>query len=164
MMTPLKPFAELLRAARERAGLTQRELAAQVGIDDSYISRVERRNSPPPIREKVVAILDALAISDKAERAVFLLAAGCAGNEELEGLALINKGSGSNQPRPPLLFASGTMRFPQASRSDQEALIQDVQELFQLVAASPEKRAEVITLLRSFINWLKQHASLESKK
>jgi transcriptional regulator with XRE-family HTH domain len=44
----LTDFADYLRAARERAGLTQSELAARVGLTGSYISVLESRKKPPP--------------------------------------------------------------------------------------------------------------------
>jgi transcriptional regulator with XRE-family HTH domain len=85
----MRTFAELLRDARERAGISQRELAEKVGVDSSYISRIERALFPPPVRDKVLAIADALELSNPAERAMFLLSAGCASIEELEGLVLL---------------------------------------------------------------------------
>ena len=37
-----KVFTEALRAAREKAGLTQVELSEKLGITQSYLSKVER--------------------------------------------------------------------------------------------------------------------------
>jgi transcriptional regulator with XRE-family HTH domain len=82
-------FGELLREARKQAKLTQQELAEKVGVDDSYISKIETGTFQPPSREVVVALADALGISKKAERLSFLLAAGTVSNEDLEGIALV---------------------------------------------------------------------------
>jgi transcriptional regulator with XRE-family HTH domain len=83
----VKPFGALLREARKAAGLTQLELAEKTGVvDHSYISTIERGTAPPPARDKIIALLDALGITDKAKRASFLLAARQAGEEDLEGI------------------------------------------------------------------------------
>lgn len=37
-------FAEKLRSYREKAGLSQRELAELIGVPDSYIGKCERRD------------------------------------------------------------------------------------------------------------------------
>jgi len=37
-------FAEKLRACREEAGLSQRELAEILGVPDSYVGKCERRD------------------------------------------------------------------------------------------------------------------------
>lgn len=78
-------FSRLLREARNRANLTQLELAERVGIDNSYISKIEK-GGDPPARDKVLAIIDALGITDARERTRFLLAAGCANASDLKGL------------------------------------------------------------------------------
>lgn len=82
----MEQFAKLLKVARTGAGLTQKELASQVGVDDSYISKIEREVYDPPTRDKVIAIADTLAITDPTERYRFLLSANCAGLDDLEAL------------------------------------------------------------------------------
>jgi transcriptional regulator with XRE-family HTH domain len=79
-------FADLLRKARERSGLTQKELAKLIDVDNTYVSKIERGVLPPPSREKVLKIADVLEITNKVERYHLLLTAGCAGIEDLEGL------------------------------------------------------------------------------
>ena len=37
----LQPFAALIKAARERKGLTQRELGERVGLPQSHLSKIE---------------------------------------------------------------------------------------------------------------------------
>jgi transcriptional regulator with XRE-family HTH domain len=75
-------FSKLLKEARKRAQLTQQELADKVGIDDSYISKIEKSGDTPS-RDKVLAIIDVLGITDRAERSQFLLAAGCANFDDI---------------------------------------------------------------------------------
>jgi transcriptional regulator with XRE-family HTH domain len=41
--------ARLLRYARKRAGLTQRELAAKVGLAQSYVARIESSTLDPSV-------------------------------------------------------------------------------------------------------------------
>ena len=44
-------FGELLREARKSARLTQQAIADKVGVDDSYISKMEKGVFEPPSRE-----------------------------------------------------------------------------------------------------------------
>ncbi|MGH7163379.1 MAG: helix-turn-helix domain-containing protein [Planctomycetota bacterium] len=44
----MEDFANLLSAARTRAGLTQTQLASEAGLTPSYLSFLERRKKPPP--------------------------------------------------------------------------------------------------------------------
>src|SRR5436190_1717409 len=53
-------FATLLRRFRERAGLSCNELARAVGVDPSYISRLERSEREPPRRRVVAGLASAL--------------------------------------------------------------------------------------------------------
>jgi transcriptional regulator with XRE-family HTH domain len=57
-----KTFGEALREKRREAGLSQRELASQVGLDFSYISKLENDRLPPPSAETVVALAQILGI------------------------------------------------------------------------------------------------------
>ena len=41
--------AEILKTARKRAGLTQAELAARIGADKAYISKVEHGKTVPTV-------------------------------------------------------------------------------------------------------------------
>ena len=68
-------FAGLLQAARQRAGISQNQLARQVGIDPSYLNRIERGERAAPAREVVEALADALALAP-AEGDDLLIAAG----------------------------------------------------------------------------------------
>ncbi len=55
-------FGAALRQFRLAAGLNQRELAAQVGLDFSYISKLENDRLPPPAADTVVALCHVLHI------------------------------------------------------------------------------------------------------
>jgi transcriptional regulator with XRE-family HTH domain len=84
-------FSELLLIARKRAKLSQLELAKKVDVDDSYISRMERGVFSPPSREVAVRLADALGINEKDARLAFLLAAGVANEEDVQGLKLVDQ-------------------------------------------------------------------------
>jgi|SRR5687768_4933588 len=82
-------FERLLKEARTRAGLSQPELAEKVGVDKSYISKLERGVESPPSRKVTVKLAEALGIFDKIKRVLFFLAAYVAGEEDMQGLALV---------------------------------------------------------------------------
>ena len=55
------PFGQAIKAAREKAGYTQAQLAQQIGVATSYISIVETARQPPPSNdtiERMIYILD----------------------------------------------------------------------------------------------------------
>ena len=47
-------FGQKMRALRRAAGVTQRELAKQVGVDFSYVSKLENGRLPAPAAETIV--------------------------------------------------------------------------------------------------------------
>ena len=55
-------LGQALREFRPKAGMSQRDLANRVGIDFSYISKVENDRIPPPAADTVVAMCQALGI------------------------------------------------------------------------------------------------------
>src|SRR3954470_20954411 len=70
-------FAALLRGFRERARLSCNELARAVGVDPSYISRLERGEREPPRRRVVESLAQALQLGlDEQDR--LLVSAGYA--------------------------------------------------------------------------------------
>ncbi|HZT96168.1 MAG TPA: helix-turn-helix transcriptional regulator [Chloroflexota bacterium] len=73
--SPRAPFSDVLRKARESAGLTQAALARRAGLDTSYISRLERSESTTPRSETLSRLVYALGLSEEA-RSDFLAAAG----------------------------------------------------------------------------------------
>jgi nitrogen PTS system EIIA component len=53
-------FGAALRLFRVDAGLSQRELAARIGVSSAYLSRVEHGHDPPPTADRLIAIADVL--------------------------------------------------------------------------------------------------------
>ena len=55
-----KTFGQALKALRREKNVTQRALAKQVGVDFSYISKVENDRLSPPSADTIVKICDVL--------------------------------------------------------------------------------------------------------
>ena len=55
-------FGARLRNLRRAAGVSQRELAQQVGVDFSYVSKVENDRLPPPAADTIEKICHALGV------------------------------------------------------------------------------------------------------
>jgi transcriptional regulator with XRE-family HTH domain len=55
-------FGQKLRALRRAISITQRELAVRVGVDFSYISKLENNRLPPPAADTILKICEALGI------------------------------------------------------------------------------------------------------
>lgn len=53
-------FGQALRQLRQKAGVTQRELATSIGVDFSYISKIENDRMPPPAADTIVTICKTL--------------------------------------------------------------------------------------------------------
>lgn len=58
-------FGTALRQFRQAAGLSQRELATQVGLDFTYISKLENDRLPPPAADTAIALSKALNIKQE---------------------------------------------------------------------------------------------------
>ncbi len=58
-----RTFGQVLRAIRREQGISQRELARRIGVDFSYISKIENDQLPAPSANRVVAIADALGVA-----------------------------------------------------------------------------------------------------
>src|SRR5215217_9269629 len=58
-------FGELLRFLRERAELSQRELALQVGYHYSYMSRIEKNERLPDSATLMARFIPALGLEDE---------------------------------------------------------------------------------------------------
>lgn len=67
-------FGELLRQYRLRANRTQEELAKAIGVDFTYISKIENRKAPPPSRERIERAARFLDLSQDEEIELLLLA------------------------------------------------------------------------------------------
>ena len=57
-----KTFGQTLRELRRSKGISQRVLAETVGVDFSYISKIENDRLPPPAADTIVKICDALEV------------------------------------------------------------------------------------------------------
>jgi len=57
-------FGKLLRDRRRKRGISQRELAEAVGVDFSYISKLENGRLSPPSAETISRMCQALGIPD----------------------------------------------------------------------------------------------------
>jgi len=53
-------FGKRLRELRIQAGLTQRELAEKIGVDFSYLSKIENGVLPPPSEKAILRLAEAL--------------------------------------------------------------------------------------------------------
>ncbi|UVI29046.1 helix-turn-helix domain-containing protein [Paenibacillus spongiae] len=53
-------FGELLRDLRKQRKVTQRQLAERVGIDFTYISKIESGTMDPPAEDKIIRIAEVL--------------------------------------------------------------------------------------------------------
>ena len=58
-----KSFGQILQELRRAAGISQRELAAEVSVDFSYISKVENDRLPPPSADTIVKICEVLKVA-----------------------------------------------------------------------------------------------------
>ena len=57
-----KSFGQLLKELRRSKPISQRDLADKVGVDFSYISKIENDRLPPPAAQTIEKISDALEI------------------------------------------------------------------------------------------------------
>jgi len=76
-MIPRDDFANLLRQFRERVSRSRNNLAIEVGVDPSYLTRIEHGDREPPRQHIVEAIARALRLN-VADRNRLLVAAGYA--------------------------------------------------------------------------------------
>ncbi|PKN31141.1 MAG: XRE family transcriptional regulator [Deltaproteobacteria bacterium HGW-Deltaproteobacteria-21] len=53
-------FGQMLRELRRSKGMSQRDLSAKVGVDFSYISKLENDRLPPPAADTVMRICQVL--------------------------------------------------------------------------------------------------------
>ena len=55
-----KTFGQTLKEIRRSKDITQRQLATAVGVDFSYISKIENDRMPPPAADTIVKICEML--------------------------------------------------------------------------------------------------------
>lgn len=148
----MRNFPSVLKENRLRSGLTQKDLADRVGLDHSYISKIERGTADPPSRDKVIAIADALGLKNKTQRTFFFLAAGYVGFDDLEQLDGDGVGNATVDGDSP--FSGGALNFPDTSKIEEGELLERIKQLLNNSEISSEEKKEFVDILRSFINWL----------
>ncbi|MBI4282896.1 MAG: helix-turn-helix domain-containing protein, partial [Chloroflexi bacterium] len=55
-----RKFGTRLKELREQAGLSQRELADKVGVNFSYLSKIESGATPPPSEKVILRLAEVL--------------------------------------------------------------------------------------------------------
>jgi transcriptional regulator with XRE-family HTH domain len=60
----MQEFSDLLRLLRQEAGLSQNALARTIGVDPSYINRIENGSRQPPSAAVVVRMAKALRLAE----------------------------------------------------------------------------------------------------
>lgn len=60
----MSPFAKCLREFRKKSGLMQKDLAEQLGYEQSYVSSLETGLKGPPTKEFVDKLTDVFGLSD----------------------------------------------------------------------------------------------------
>lgn len=61
----MKSFGESLRQLRKDRRITQRELASKIGVDFSYISKIETGALEPPSEEIIIKISKVLEVDEE---------------------------------------------------------------------------------------------------
>lgn len=67
-------FGERLFEFRKRVQMTQRQLANAIGVDFTYISKIESGGAPPPARDKIELLAKTLKLSPIESDELFRLA------------------------------------------------------------------------------------------
>ena len=58
-------FGQMVRELREKAGLSQRALGDKVGVDFTYISKIESGAKPPPSKKVLIKLATILNIDEE---------------------------------------------------------------------------------------------------
>jgi len=145
-------FAQFLSATRRRAGVSQRALAKQLDIDPSYLSRIERGEFPPPAREKVVALLNALHVTGAAERTYGFLLAGhgsMADLKEVQGAPQAPE-EPKEATRAP---SSAVLMFPDVDDLESQVLVERLRMFLEDAARSEDRLRLERDVIRDFLDW-----------
>lgn len=110
-------FGDQLKQYRNRAGLTQRQLAEKAGLDFTYVSKIENGKVPPPTRDTVEALAKQLKLSD-AEHLEFVALAGTI-PIDMERWVVA-------QPRARYLYRSLRERLRDLPLDEQERLLEQI--------------------------------------
>lgn len=111
----MKPstFGQRLREYRLRARKTQEQLADAIGVDFTYISKIEKGKAPPPARDRIEAAAKFLQLKEE---------------EELELLRMAEKVPADvqqwviDEPRAVTLYR----KIQKAPPEEQDVLLQDL--------------------------------------
>jgi transcriptional regulator with XRE-family HTH domain len=149
-------FGAHLRAARTRVKLSQNKLAKMIDVDDSYISKMETGAFPPPSRDVALKLADALGISEKADRLAFLLDAGAASVEDVQGLPLLGQATQG-------AASQSTVFYAPLSPSDQEILVHRLAVAEKRLAAAEKTLQSAEKNLREAHKELRELAALAAE-
>lgn len=93
-----RALGQVIREAREAAGLTQKQLAPRIGFDDRYLSRVERGKRAPSI---AIVFAVAAALHIKPEEIVRQTRLTLARNQRLQSRSCHRRNSIQQRWKPP---------------------------------------------------------------
>ena len=110
-----KSFGTQLRTYRLRARQTQDDLATAMGVDFTYVSKIENERAPPPKRNRIERAARFLGLSQEEEIDLLLLAQKLP--SDVQGWAL-------DHPRAVTLYRS----IKEAAPSQQEKILDDLIE------------------------------------
>lgn len=145
----MKKFGELLKGFRERAGLSQYELSDLVKIHPSHISRLERGERKPRLKN-VIRFINALCL-----------------NEE-DGNKLLQAAGYSSKINKPLVFHSPLALYnfdPDIADFDATKInnpaIKAVYEALSDPELSTEAKKEIAVSVKSLADWLRDKMKKE---
>ena len=116
-MAEAQQFGKKLRELRSQAHLTQRELAQKIGVDFTYLSKIENGVLPPP-SEKVILLLAEVLNADRDE--LFTLA----GRVPTDIVQMLK-----NRKTLELLRSKRTQKRVMAGKGDRVNLLKDFKDL-----------------------------------
>ncbi len=113
----VETFGRLIQGLRRERGLTQRQLAAALGLDFTYLSKVENDRGEPPGEETVRRLAEILEADE----------------EELLALAGKVPAALKERAQQDVEFARFLRRLPTASNAD-------LREMYERLRSEPPKR------------------------
>lgn len=143
-------WGQLLRQARETAGLSQQALATRAGLNVSYISRLER-GSRRPRRQALLRLAAALQIKGS-ELVDWLTACDLASLPLLSRLPALQPGGGAAAEPQALEALEAAARLPGFDLGGEEIRLHRLTQA--LAAASPSRREAVIQVLATTLDHL----------
>jgi transcriptional regulator with XRE-family HTH domain len=148
-MATNKRFGELVGVFRQRACVSQSELARLAGIDASHLNRIERGLRGSPRRKTVEALCRAFLL-DEAERAELLDSAGYASERRVLPAGVFGA------PPADLLMPSGRKMPPRPNFAEDVA--GRVSDILSDRSVPEYERRALARQVRSFVDWLAAEA------